>query len=87
MSPSNVVQLSCDLPGRRIASSERTGGGKKAGGQIVDVPFTPSADAPDNASLAHDQFFAEQDEWRRKLYTNELFREAQAAEGVIAKRG
>ena len=44
-------------------------------------------DAPDNASLAHDQFFAEQDEWRRKLYTDELFWEEQAAKGVIAKRG
>jgi hypothetical protein len=44
-------------------------------------------DAPNNASLAHDQFFAEQDEWRRKLYTYELFWEEQAAKGVIAKRG
>ena len=54
---------------------------------IAAWEYAHAADAPDNASLAHDQFFAEQDAWRRKLYTYELFWEEQAAKGVIAKRG
>jgi hypothetical protein len=54
---------------------------------IAAWEFAHAADAPNNASLAHDQFFAEQDEWRRKLYTDELFREEQAAKGVRAVRG
>jgi len=31
--------------------------------------YAHAADAPDNASLAHDQYFAEQDEWRREVYS------------------